>query len=76
MLLDKLARQRLGKPLLLQQRNTLHDNEKIELFDKVFPSWYVKHYLKRVTGRLQTSEKGKTTFERKTGGVSKKGPVK
>jgi hypothetical protein len=34
----------------------LHDNEKTEFSDEVFSRRYVKDYLKRVTGRLQTSE--------------------
>jgi hypothetical protein len=50
-------------------KDVLHD-EKTEWSDKVFPGRYEKDYLRRVPGRLQTN------YERKTNGVSKKGPVK
>jgi hypothetical protein len=39
---------------------------KTQLLKFVFSSRYAKHYLKRATGRLETSEDGRTSYERKT----------
>jgi hypothetical protein len=53
-------------------------NEEIQLFDEVFSSRYAKDYLKRITGRLQTSEEttgvsctGQSSEEDRYGGQTK-----
>jgi hypothetical protein len=40
-------------------RESLHDEE-TKLFNEMLPGRYVKNYLKKVTGRLQTSKKERT----------------
>jgi hypothetical protein len=59
-----------GTSVIAITKDVLHDNEKTEQLNEVFPSQYTKDYVRRVTGRLQTSASGTQSAEgNKTRGV-------